>query len=405
LPDSEDRARLELALLITLGVPLIALEGYASPDVGQVYRRARELCHRLGDTLQIPQALWGLWSFYLVRAELGTTRDIAEEFLHLNTRLPYGEIAMEITLMHLGEFSSALRHSENAVELYDSKKHRNDASRYSQNPLVGAKSHGAWTLWFLGEPDRALAKLEEILAFARDLSDPHGLAHTLFFSATLHQLRREPHEAQQSAEAAVAIAGEHGILLYETMSRILLGWALVENGQMEKGIAEIRDGFVAHQPTGMELLRPQFLALLAEALARADQTEEALRFIEEALAHSNRNKERYYLAELYRLKGEMLLEQLARRPVSRGATNGKTAASSAVDRDAERCISLAVDIAREQGAKSLELRASVSLARVYQAQRKLKEGRNLLADVYSKFTEGFATRDLKDAKALLETLR
>jgi len=404
LPDTAERARQELALRITLGVPLIATEGYATPDVGRSYSRARELCRQVGETPEVSQVLWGLWTFYVVRAELGTAREIAEEFLRLAGRLPYSGLAMETTLMHLGEFAQALEHFESAFLLYDPERHRDDAFRYSQNSGVATQCHAAWTLWFLGEPDRALEQIEQALALARELSEPHGLAHALFFAAILHQLRREDQLAQERAEAAIAISGEHGLALYQATATVARGWALIERGQYEKGIEQIRQGLVGHQATGTELLRPHFMALLADGLGRACQPEEGLKVVEEALRLGHSNGEQYYHAELYRLKGELLLMQSAGPPVSRATMRGKTGADVKPPAlaDAEGFFHESIRIAQKQKAKSLELRAVTSLARLHQNQG--KQGRGLLEQVYGRFTEGFDTMDLRDAKALLDAL-
>src|SRR5262249_25702354 len=163
-------------------------------------------------------ALWGLWTFHLVKASLGTARHIAEEFLRVAERLPYSQLAMEVTLIHLGEFVPAMEHFQEALSLYDPERHRNDAFLYAQNSAVATQSHAAWALWFLGKPDQALDLMQKALSLARDLSEPHGLAHAHSFSAILHQLRRENRKAQQHADAALAIATEHRLLLYQAIA-------------------------------------------------------------------------------------------------------------------------------------------------------------------------------------------
>ena len=289
--------------------------------------------------------------------------------------------------MHLGEFDLALEHFEKALLLYDPERHRDDAFRYSQNSGVACAvpcrlgivvSRPARSGF---GPDRGSPGL------ARELSEPHGLAHALFFAAILHQLRREERMAQERAEAAIAVSGEHGLVLYQAMATITRGWALIEQGQQEEAIEQIRQGLAAHQATGTELLRPHFLALLAEALGKAGQTEEGLRVLEEALAMAHRNGERYYQAELYRLKGELLLMS------SKDATA-----------DAESCFKRAIEIARKLKAKSLELRAAMSLSRFYQSRNQQEKAQGLVSQVYGSFTEGFETRDLREARALIEEL-
>jgi predicted ATPase len=412
LPDTPDRAQQELWLHIALGVPLIAIEGYAAPDVGSAYTKARELCRQLGDSPKISQVLSGLWTFHTLRAELGTAREIAEELLGLAERLPYpglamrGHLAMEITFMHLGEFAQAMEHFEKVLLLYDPERHLDDAFRYTQNQGVATRCHAAWTLWFLGLPDQALDRIQEALTLARELAEPHGLAHAFFFASILHQLRREARIAQEYAEAAIAVSSEHGLALYQAMATLTLGWALIEQGRQEELIEQMRQGLAAHQATGTELMRPHLLALLAEALGKARQAEEGLRLLEEALEVVHRNGDVYYQAELYRTKGELLLMQATGRGVSRAAPSGTTAveAEPPVVARAEDCFNQAIKIAQQQKAKTWELRAVTSLARVYQTQGKREEARGLLTQIYDTFTEGFDTVDLREAKALLNAL-
>ncbi|MFY9572887.1 MAG: AAA family ATPase [Blastocatellia bacterium] len=411
LPDTPQRARQELWLHLTLGVPLIATQGYAAPDVGEAYTRARELCNQLGDTPEISQVLWGLWTFHILRAELGTAREIAEEFLRLAERLPYpglamrGHLMMEVTFMHLGECAPATEHFEQALLLYEPQRHRDDSFSYSQNPGVATRCFAAWALWFLGQPDQALDRIHEALTLARELSEPPGLAHASLFAAILHQLRREERLAQEHAEAVLAISSEHGLVMYQAQATITRGWALIEQGRREEAIEQMRQGLVAYQATGTELLRPHFFALLAEALGKAGQAEEGLRLFEQALSEAQRNGDAFYVAELYRIKGELLLMQASGRRVSLAATVGNAvfAAEPAVAQ-AEGCFSQSIKIAQHQKAKSWELRAVMSVARLYQNQGKREEARRLLTRIYSSFTEGFDTVDLREAKALLDEL-
>ena len=209
LPDTVERARQELWLQITLGVPLIAIEGYAAPDVGNAYTKARTLCDRLGDTPEISQVLWGLWVFHALKADLSTALETAKELLQLSDRLPYpgtalrGHWAMEITFTHMGEFDRAVEHFDKAILLYEPDQHRDDAFLYALNPGVALRCFAAWSFWFVGQPDRALALMQEAVALARDLSEPHGLAHALLFAAILHQLRRERRLVLEHADAAI----------------------------------------------------------------------------------------------------------------------------------------------------------------------------------------------------------
>ena len=233
----------------------------------------------------------------------------------------------------------------------------------------------AWSLWFLGRPDQSLELIQKALALARELSEPNGLAHALLFAAILHQLRREERMAQELAEATIAVSSEHGLAMYHAMGTITRGWALNEQGRREEAIEQMRQGIAALQATGTELFRPHFLALLGEALGKAGQTEEGLRVLEEALEMAHRNREGNYLAELYRIKGELLLMQAAGRGVSRGATGGKAMleAEPADFARAEACFNQSIKIAQQQKAKSWELRTAMSLARLHQNQGKRKK--------------------------------
>ena len=265
----------------------------------------------------------------------------------------------------------------------------------------------AWALWFLGQPDQALLRIQEALTLARESYEPYGLAHAYFFAAILHQLRREERMAQEFTESALSVSGEHGLALYQAMATIMRGWALIEQGRQVEGIEQMRLGLAAHQATGTQVLLPHFLALLAEALGKSGQVEEGLLVLEEALMVAERNGERYYQAELYRIKGELLLMQPTGRAVSRAAAGGKPvfeAGQPLTAAAAEACLNQAIKVAQQQKAKSLELRAAMSLVRLYQDQGKQEEPKGLLIQIYDKFTEGFVTVDLIEAKALLDEL-
>lgn len=410
LPDTPERARQELCLQLTLGVPLVATEGYAASVVGGVYLRARELYQQLGDTPDVSEILWGLWTFYTLRAELVIAREIAEEFLRLAERLPYpglamrGHWALEITFLHSGEFLSALEHYEKALSLYDPERHVEDAFFYALNPGVVMPCFAAWALWFLGQPEEALSRVREALTRARELAEPLSLAHALLFASILYQLLREEGLAQEHTDAAFTLSSEHGLAMYQTMATIMQGWVLLKRGRHEEAITRMRQGLEALQATGTELVRPHFLGLLAEALGKNGQVAEGLRILEEALDAAQSSGERYYQAELYRLKGELLLMPAAGRGAPRATADKKAAVEPEVPAfaEAEGCFSQSIKIARQQKAKSWELRAAMSLARLHQSRGEREKARGLLAQIYGTFDEGFGTADLREAKALLD---
>jgi predicted ATPase len=269
---------------------------------------------------------------------------------------------------------------------YDPQQ-RSHAFRYGQDAGVACLSLMARALWLLGYPDQALQRSHEALALAQELSHPASLAFAQDFAAMVYQLRREGQAAQKQAEAVMAHATGQGFPFRFAQGMMLYGWALAQQGQGEVGIAQICQGLVTHRATGAELARPYYLALLAEAYGARGQPEEGLRVLAEALAAVEKTEERFYEAELYRLRGELV----RMRSVAHHA-------------EAEAWFRQALDVARRQQAKSLELRAAMSLSRLWQQQGKRQEAYDLLAPIYGWFTEGFDTADLQEARALLHEL-
>jgi class 3 adenylate cyclase/predicted ATPase len=385
LPETPERAQQELTLQLALGVPLMVTKGHAAPEVEHAYARARELCQQVGEAPQLFRVLVGLWRFYLVRGALRTARELAEQLLTLPRRVhdPLG-----VTLFYLGELSAARAHLEQAMAYYRLQKRRSDASRAVQDPGVACLSYMAWTLWLLGYPDQALKRSHEALSLAQELAHPFSLAFALHFAAILHQLRWEERVTQQRAEAVIALSREHGFPFFLSVGTILRGWALGTQGQVVEGIAQMYQGLAAHRATGAELNRPHHLVMLVEVYRRGGQAEEGLGVLAEALAAAHETENCLYEAELYRVQGELLLVR---------STEHYT--------EAETCFRQALETARRQQAKSWELRAAMSLGRLWQHQGKKLAAHRLLAPIYGWFTEGFDTADVQDAKALLEALQ
>ena len=242
-------------------------------------------------------------------------------------------------------------------------------------------------IWMLGYPDQALQSTKGALNLAQEFTHPLSLVFALQFATFLHQFRREAQAVQERAEALIALSTEQGFPQWLAYANVLRGWALTVRGEGEEGIAQIHKGLVARQALGAQLNRPYFLSLLAEAHGKAGQIEEGLAVLNQALDTVNKTGERNWEAELHRRKGEILLMQ-------QGQKVG----------EAEECFRQALDTARRQQAKSLELRATMSLSRLWQQQAKQGEARQMLTDIYGWFTEGFDTADLQEAKALLEEL-
>jgi len=259
-------------------------------------------------------------------------------------------------------------------------------------------------LWLLGYPDQALHRSREALALAQELAHPFSLAWALLSTALLHQLRREGRLTQEQTEASITLAIEQGFPYWLAFGTTVRGWALAEQGRGEEGIAQIRQGIVTHQAIGQELIQTYNLALLAETYGQVGQPEEGAKVLAEALATVNRTGERFYEAELYRLKGTLTLQKFQVSGSKFQVSEGPKSEVRGPESEAEECFLKAVEIARHQQAKSLELRAVMSLSRLWQQQGKGDEAQQMLAEIYDWFTEGFNTKDLQKAKVLLGEL-
>ena len=409
LPDTFERAQQELRLQSALGAPLIATKGYAAPEVREAYTRARELCQLLGAPPRLFAILYGLAVFHLVRAELPRARELGEQLLNLAENQQDRALLVEahqtlgLSLFYLGELASARKHLEQGIALYNPQQHRCHSFLYGQDPGVVCLSFAAWVLWLLGDPDQALKRSHEAVSLAQELSHPFSLAFALNFAALLHQYRREGRAAQEQAEALVQLSLDQGFAFYLAHGTILRGGALAEQGREEEGIAQMRQGLAALRDTGAELRLPYYLATLAVVYAKGRRDEEASALLIRALEVMRKNEERVHEAELYRLKGQLTLQQFN----VQGSTfkvDKPQATSRKPQAEAESCFLKAIEIARRQQAKILELRAAVSLGRLWQQQGKTEEARKLLEKIYGWFGEGFDTQDLQDAEALLSSL-
>ena len=393
LPHAPEHTQCELALQLTLGSAFMTIKGHGAPEAEHAYTRAHALCQQVENTPQYFRVLRGLWAFALARGALQTARGWGEQLLTLAQRgqdptfLLQAHLALGLPLFHLGECTPARVHLEQGITFYDVQRHRSLAFRAGQDPGVTSLACAAWVLWVLGYPDQAQQRSQEALTLAQELAHPASLAYALHFAGVVHQLRREEHAAHTRAEAVMTLATEQGFAQRVAQGTILRGWALAAQGQEAEGLGQMRQGLAAYQATGAEVGRPHMLALLAEAYRKGGQAEEGLRVVAEALATVHTTGEQYYEAELYRLKGEFLL-----------------ARSLEQHAEADTCFRQALAIACRQQAKSLELRAAMSLARLWQHQGKRAEAYELLAPLYSWFTEGFDTADLQEAKALLRGL-
>jgi len=390
LPDSTERAQRELGLQISLGAPLITTRGYGAPEVNETFARARELSIMVLDPPQLFPLVYGLRSFYLMRADHKTAREIAEQLIaiadqegDLSFYLQAHE-ALGSTLFYLGELSLAQKHLEKGVELYDAQEHQTHAYLYGQDPGVACMSYLGLTFWSLGFFDRALQWAESAIRLAREQNHPFSLALALDFAASLHALFRNAEATKNYAEEAIAISERQHFPMWLAMGKILSGWAQAEQDQLKSGIKMINEGLEAWHSTGATLGRPNFSALLADALGKAGREAEGLEVVTQALDAVKSTEEHVNEAELFRLQGELLLNQ-------------------GVDaKQVEQSFRKALKVARSQGAKGAELRVAVSLGRLWVSENKSEDARALLTDLCKGLTEGTDTVDLLEARRILD---
>ncbi len=393
LPETPQRLQREVDLLIAMGASLLAVKGYAAAEVRETYTYAQQLCHHLEDPYQLFPVLRGLHMHYHVRAELQTAHTLGAQLLALAQQIQDAAMlvaahrALGVTLYQLGAVAAAYTHLAQGIVLYDSQQHRTAALLYGDDSGVVCHSFAALSLWILGDPAQGLVRSQEAVTLAQQCAHPLSLSFVLTFTAVFHQLRREGRATQERAEATIVLATEQGFPLWVAVGSVLRGWTLAQQREAQEGIKQMHQGLRAHRGIGAELLRPYFLALLADVHGTLGEPEAGLTALAEALTLAETTGERWYESEIHRLKGALLLQQ-----------------NSNNQAEAEHCFHQAIVGAQNQQAKAWELRAAASLARLWQQQGKRQEAYDLLAPVYGWFTEGLDTADLQEAKALLEAL-
>ena len=391
LPETPAHTQQALLLHIALGAALQMAKGPATPEVEHAYAQAYALCQQVGETPALVPILYGLWLFYDVRPQLHTARELAETLLRLAQRADDPALAV---LAHdalgwtwnlLGAFPAARQHHEAGIARYTPDQRRAPVFRLGYDLGVSCRVAAALTLWCLGYPAQALARVHEALALAQELSHPYSLAIARGYAAYVYQFCRDVPAVQEQAEAAVALATAQGFPVLVAMGTIFCGWALAMQGQGAEGLTQVRQGIAAWRATGTGLLVPYFCTVLAEVAAHLGHPEDGLQALAEAHTLVEQHEERWWEADVCRLRGVVLLRQ-----------------TGTPQAEAETWLQRALDVARHQAAKALELRATMSLSRLWQQQGKQAEARALLAPIYGWFTEGFDTVDLREAKALLE---
>ena len=391
LPETPERLRQELSLQIDLGTTLLPTKGFSSPEVKEAYANARELSQRTGETQQLFRVLFGQWLSYAARSEHKTSLELGEQCLRLAESAGDPDLLLEahhalgVAVMGVGELVRALEHFERAVAMYNPQQHRSHAQIYGHDPAAVCLMHSSWVLWLLGRPDQALKKSDESLVLARQLAHPSTSATVAAWLACLQQWCGNVQAVEELSASAIVTSAEHNFGYYDAIATMLRGWALVQRRQAVAGIEQMRQGLETFRAMGGVALGSYFSGLLAESYAAAGQADEGLKI----LRRIDDDAEPWWKAELYRLRGEML-------------TYAAQGARAAHQDEAEDYFTKAIDIARAQNAKSLELRAVMSVARLWLSQRKRSEACSTLKEIMGSFTEGFDTRDLREAQLLLQ---
>ena len=394
LPESSERDRQELEILIGLGPVVMNMKGSAAPEVGEIYSRARDLCDRLGQPDQLFPALWGLWLHNHMAGQSKIALSLAHEAIALAESLSNEDFVLQAhhaawtSQQHLGDFVAVVSHADRGLELYDVERHQRHTFTYGgHDPGICAATQGAIASWFLGYPEQAEKRAEKGLELAPKVPHTFTTAHALATIAQLRLLRREPERALQILDDLILFSEEHTLTLWWANGQILQSWALSQMGRAAEVLGDLREGIRIRRAAGSRVRLSLHLAALAHALAQAGETGDAQAVIAEALAEVETTDERTWESVIHWMKGQIL------------------GAQSVADLDgAAACYERARSIAKRQSAKSMELRAAMSLAELREKDGLDDEARDLVAPIYAWFTEGFETPDLKEAKRLLDRL-
>jgi class 3 adenylate cyclase/predicted ATPase len=393
LPDGHERYRHELDLRVALGGALLNARGWAAPEAGEAYERALELCQLIGERKQVFPVLWGLTVVYVNRAELPAAREVAGEMLRLAEEQddPVIQVAAHransAALYHLGDLVAARDHLERILAVYDSLRDRLPPTLYAADFRVQALCFLSATLLGLGYPDQARALGRNALLYAKELAHSQSIGLALSNACQFFGLARDMEALDAHAEELACLGTAQGFPQYLNSGVLYRGCVLAQRGHLPEGLALYMQGLVASRRAGKEREVPLASALLAEAYLKADQAAEGLGVLEEPLGRIPRTGEGWMEAELHRVRGDLLMALPQRDPGG-----------------AEACFHRAIAVACQQSGKMWELRAAISLARLWAQEGKRQNAYELLAPVYGWFTEGFDTADLKDAKALLDEL-
>jgi DNA-binding winged helix-turn-helix (wHTH) protein/tetratricopeptide (TPR) repeat protein len=402
LPETPERDQQELALHMTLGPALIATKGHAAQEVEQIYVRAHLLCQQVPESPRLFQTLIGLWLLHIGYGKHRTAQEIGEHLLRLAQRLdglaPFLQAhgTLGIASLYLGDIVAARTHLDHGIALAD----RLQSGTLTLNALfdfaVVCRIGAAVALQQQGYPDQARQRGEEAIALTQGIASPYNRCNLFLFLAHFYLFRREHHQANQYVNEALNLANKLGFLLYTALGTLVRGATLATQDQVQEGVLVIQEGLIACSTLGAQFLQPWGLAMLAEGYARLGQPEAGLIALTEAQALIAITHEEFYASEIARLEGELRLQVENQVP-----DIGPDSSSSAA---AEHCFEQALTLARNRQVRWWELRAAMSLARLWQHQGRHAEAYELLAPIYHWFTEGFDTVDLQEARAMLATL-
>ena len=393
LPLTPERNEQELRIQVALGQMRLIAKGFGVPEVAQAFNRARELCQQVGEGAQIFSVLYGLSMYYYLRAELHTAQELAQQHLCIaqrqadETLLMLAHRQLGLFAFNHGELAASQTYLAQLIARYDPQQHQALVLRYrGSDSGVFGRFQMANTLWLLGYPDQAQQHVVESIALARVLPHPLSLVMALAYASLIHLYRGEVGAARVAIDEAVVLAAEHEFTTPKAIAITLQGQVMIAEGAITTGVARLEQGLADRRATGTESSRSHELTWLAEAYGRAGQIQQGLAVTAEIAAFMAQTDERFWAAEYHHVKGKLLLLQ--------GAEAGEV----------EGCYRQGIAIARRQAARSLELRATMSLCRLWQQQGKSAAAQQHLAAIVGWFSEGFDTADLIEARALLAEL-
>jgi tetratricopeptide (TPR) repeat protein len=391
LPESPARDEAELGFQLPLSLSLLAAKGYAVPELEGVHTRARELAERIGPSAPLFHVVWGMWALRLLRDEMDTAIDLADQLLELGRARGDQGLTMEawfsvaITRFYRGEFRECLDACRHCEELEDPAACRANARDMGQDTGMEYRCYKALASWHLGEPDDAWRLINEAVEYTRGVGDPFSLAYALHHAGWTSYVLRRGDDGVRFGDECVELSHDQGFPFWKALGIMSRGTGHMVAGRLDEALRSVEEAIASYIKTGSRKSMAEYHGFLAEIQWKAGRLDEALAEVDEALSIADRTNSRCYEAELHRIRGEVLL---ARSPVDEAT--------------AEACFQKSIEVARSQSARSWELRGAMSLGKLRHRRGRSGEAKEVLARIYQSFTQGFETRDLRDARALLD---